>query len=73
MLTSNLRALREDADLSQKKVAEILQISQQQYQLYESGKRALPTHLLMALCLYYGVSADYMLGLPSGLSWPRKP
>ena len=73
MLTENLRALREDADLSQKKVAEFLQITQQQYQLYESGKRELPIHHLTALCRFYGVSADYLLSLPTGLKWPRKP
>ena len=73
MLTENLRALREDADLSQKKVAEVLQITQQQYQLYESGKRELPLHHLTALCRFYGVSADILLELPSDLKWPRNP
>lgn len=73
MLTDTLRALREDSDLSQKNVAEILHITQQQYQLYESGKRELPVHHLVTLCRHFGVSADYLLGLPSGLKWPRKP
>lgn len=71
MLNENLRALREDSDLSQKKIAEMLSITQQQYQLYESGKRELPLHHLAALCRFYGVSADYLLGLPAGLKWPR--
>lgn len=73
MLNENLRALREDSDLSQKKVAEVLAITQQQYQLYESGKREIPPHHLAKLCRYYGVSADYLLDLPAGLKWPRKP
>ena len=71
MLNENLRALREDSDLSQKKIAEMLSITQQQYQLYESGKRELPLHHLAALCRFYGVSADYLLDLPTGLKWPR--
>ena len=71
MLNENLRALREDSDLSQKKIAEMLSITQQQYQLYESGKRELPLHHLAALCRFYGVSADYLLDLPAGLKWPR--
>ena len=73
MLIDNLRALREDADLSQKNMAEILHITQQQYQLYESGKRELPVHHLTTLCCYFAVSADYLLGLPANLKWPRKP
>ena len=71
MLNENLRALREDSDLSQKKIAEMLSITQQQYQLYESGKRELPLHHLAALCRFYGVSADYLRDLPVGLKWPR--
>ncbi len=73
MLSENLRALREDSDLSQKRIAEILSITQQQYQLYESGKRELPLRHLTVLCRYYGVSADYLLDLPAGLKWPRNP
>ena len=73
MLNENLRALWEDSDQSQKKIAEMLSITQQQYQLYESGKRELPLHHLAALCRFYGVSADYLLDLPTGLKWPRNP
>lgn len=73
MLTENLRALREDSDLSQKNMAEILHITQQQYQLYESGKREIPVHHLVTLCRHFGVSADYLLDLPTDLKWPRKP
>ncbi len=73
MLTENLRALREDSDLSQAQVADLLHITQQQYQLYESGKREIPVHHLVTLCRSFGVSADYLLGLPAGLKWPRKP
>ena len=73
MLNENLSAVREDSDLSQKKIAEMLSITQQQYQLYESGKRELPLHHLAALCRFYGVSADYLLDLPTGLKWPRNP
>lgn len=66
-----IKALREDNDQTQKGIADILQITQQQYQLYESGKRALPIQHLRTLCIYYNVSADYILGLPRGLDWPR--
>ncbi|MBQ9330322.1 MAG: helix-turn-helix transcriptional regulator [Oscillibacter sp.] len=62
---------RIDHDKSQKEIAEVLEITRQQYQLYESGKRELPLHHLRTLCPYYQVSADYILDLPKGLTWPR--
>ena len=61
--TKRLRDLREDKDLNQEDIAKILNITRQQYQLYESGKRKLPIDLLTILCKFYNVSADYILGL----------
>ena len=58
-----LRGLREDRDLTQKEVANMLGIAQTTYSQYELGKRALPIECLVALCRYYGVSADDILGL----------
>lgn len=61
-----LRCLREDADKTQAQIAEILGTTQQYYGSYEAGKRPLPLERLCILCDYYGVSADYILGLPEG-------
>lgn len=58
-----LKDLREDHDKRQYDVAMILDITQQQYQLYESGKRELPMHLFIILARYYNVSLDYLAGL----------
>ena len=58
-----IKSLREDKDKYQKEIAGHLNITQQQYQLYESGKRALPIDLLKELCIYYDVTADYILEL----------
>ena len=58
-----LRDLREDHDYTQAYVAKKLNITQQQYQLYESGKRSLQIEHLIVLCRLYGVSSDYILGL----------
>lgn len=58
-----IRDLREDNDLSQEKIAEILGITRQQYQLYESGKREMPMHLFVILAKHYNVSLDYLAGL----------
>lgn len=58
-----IRDVREDSDLSQEKVAEILGITRQQYQLYESGKREMPMQLFIILAKYYNVSLDYLAGI----------
>ncbi len=58
-----LRGLREDRDLSQKQIAIILNTTQNTYSRYELGLRPLPIEHLITLCKYYGVSADYVLGL----------
>ena len=66
-----IRALREDHDESQTKLAEALQTTQQQIHKYETGKQAIPIERLKTICNRYQVSADYILGLPKGLRWPR--
>ena len=62
IITKRLRDTREDRDLKQKNIADILEMTYQQYQLYESGKRKLPIDKLKILCEYYNISADYFLG-----------
>ena len=69
--TEILRELREDSDLTQAQVAVALGTTQQVYARYEKGINELPVRHLRALCLLYGVSADYILGLPEGLKRPR--
>lgn len=58
-----LRDIREDKDKKQAEIASVLGITSQQYQLYESGKREIPTHHLITLAKYYNTSVDYLLGL----------
>ncbi len=58
-----IRDLREDNDITQKKMAEILNCSQQVYSNYELGQRDIPTDILIKLALYYKVSVDYILGI----------
>ena len=75
-----IRELREDRDLTQKEVAQYLGTTQQVYSRYENGENELPVRHLIALCRYYHVSADYLLGrgpllfefsVPAG--FPGKP
>lgn len=58
-----LKELREDNDYSQKQIAEILFITQQQYSLYEKGYRDIPTQALITLAKHYNTSVDYILGI----------
>ena len=58
-----IRDLREDHDLTQKKLVDELNCSQQVYSNYELGQRDIPTDILIKLALYYNVSTDYILGL----------
>ncbi len=61
--TKRMRDLREDHDKTQQEIAEILGTSQTMYARYERGANELPIRHLIALCQYYNVSADYILGL----------
>lgn len=70
-LHERVRETRNDLDIGQKEMAALLGITQQQYSLYETGKRKLPAEMLAAISTRFGVSADYLLGLPKGLLWPR--
>ena len=64
-----LKDTREDADKKQEEIAFVLNITRQQYQLYESGKREMPMHHFVILARYYNVSLDYLAGL---IDTPRK-
>lgn len=71
-----IKGLREDREpkTSQKDIAQLLGTTQQYYSEYENGNgnRKLPIEHLEKLCRFYGVSADYILGLPKGLSYPER-
>ena len=63
---------REDHDESQRQIAKVLNISQNQYWKYETGITALPIKYLVAFCNHYKVIADYILELPKNYRWPRE-
>ncbi len=62
MYIKRLKDLREDNDLSQKTVSELLGITRPQYSLYENGKRDIPVDLLRILAKRYNTSIDYIVG-----------
>ena len=57
-----IRDLREDADLTQKEVAELLLCDQSLYSKYERGERALPLEMAIRLADLYEVTLDYLVG-----------
>ena len=73
MYLKRLQDTREDKDLLQKQIAIILEITRQQYSLYESGKRMIPIDKLVKLANFYNTSTDYLLGLTDEIKpYPRK-
>ncbi len=56
-----LRELREDHDLTQRQVAEVLDMPQPQYFRYEQGYRDIPTDILIRLADLYNITTDYIL------------
>jgi len=58
-----IRALREDRDLTQKQLAELLCVAQTTYSDYEHGKVNIPIPALKKLALFYNTSIDYLLEL----------
>lgn len=58
-----LRELREDRDIKQQDLADLLRCSQVCYSRYETGEREIPLRALVQLAAYYGTSVDYLLDL----------
>lgn len=62
MYFQRLRDLREDKDMNQTQVAEILNTKQTVYSRYERGFQTIPLEHLITLADFYGVSIDYITG-----------
>ena len=72
-MLENLRGLREDRDLKQKDMANLLQIHQTTYSDYELGNLNIPIATLIQLATYFKTSTDYILGLTDEPKpYPRK-
>lgn len=62
MLYKRIRELREDKDLTQQYMGNILSCSQRVYSNYERGELDIPTDILLKLADFHDVSVDYLLG-----------
>lgn len=58
-----IRDLREDKDMTQQQLADILHITQKTYSRYETGEHSIPIEILIEISDYYHTSVDYILGL----------
>ncbi len=68
-----LKALREDHDLTQAKLAEYLHIKQNTYSQCENGDREIGIEMLKRLALFYDTSVDYLIELTDEVKpYPRK-
>ena len=73
MYENRLRDLREDKDLKQKDIAQLLKIHQTTYSDYELGRLNIPIDTLHVLADFYGVSTDYLLGRTNNkMPYPKK-
>lgn len=72
-MLEHLRALREDRNLSQKDMAQVLNIHQTTYSDYELGRLNVPIPALIQLAQFFETSIDYLLGLTDEQKpYPRK-
>ena len=69
---NRLRDLREDNDLTQTQVADLLHIKQTVYSRYERGVQDIPVRHLLVLADYYRTSTDFLLGRTNNPAPPQK-
>ena len=62
-IVENLRKIRMQRKLSQEELAAVLNTTQQQHSKYENGYNEIPVRHVIALCRFYGISSDWLLGL----------
>lgn len=63
MKLDRLKDLRDDENMSQKEIAELLNVAERTYSGYETGSRTIPYEALIKLAKFYNTSTDYILGI----------
>ncbi len=79
MNIDRLREIREDRDYTQREIAKLLNVKQQQYSKYELGINVIPLEKICILADFYGTTVDYLIGrtdvdspLPKSELFPKK-
>ena len=67
-----LRNMREDMDITQSDLGKEVHMTQRKISYIENNISEPSVDDIKALCLYFKVSADYLLGLPKDLKYPER-
>lgn len=67
-----LTTLRVDRDIGQQELAKLLNCNQPAISKYENRKAKYSIEDIILLCKFYNISADYILGLPEGMPYPKR-
>ena len=67
-----IRLLREGKELNQTQLGQAVNMTQRKISYLECGRYEPSFDDLRALCSYFQVSADYLLGFPKGLPYPKR-
>ena len=70
-ITQNIAEIIEASEKTQNELAMMIGVNPKQVQRWKSGQAEMGIYKLREFCQFYGVSADYILGLPKGLKWLR--
>ena len=71
-INQRLKEIIEDGDRTQSELAKTIGVNRRQINRWTEENVEMGIYKLKAICEFYNVSADYILGLPKGLQWPRK-
>ena len=72
MLNERLLDIRDEAELNQEDMAEILKVSQSNYSRWENGKELIPLSKLNILCNYFKINMDYVIGISRNFKCEKK-
>ena len=67
-----IKAFREDLDMNQTELGKMVNMTQRKISYIERGKYEPSIEDIKALCNFFNVSADYLLGLKKGLEYPER-
>ena len=67
-----IKAFREDLDMNQTELGKMVNMTQRKISYIECGKYEPSIEDIKALCNFFKVSADYLLGLKKGLEYPER-
>lgn len=71
-LGEKIRLLREEREMNQTELGNQLNMTQRKISYLELGRYEPSVEDIRALCIYFNVSADYLLGFPKNLPYPQR-